>query len=153
MLYYIKRSLRIDGIGRLYLGKKICRYYENNVGKFFFFKFCQIFFFVQFTFLYATCIPFGIIMSVGTLIIYYWIDKYNLLRRRTVKESLSMQVSIEMIEMLELSIIFFAMGNITFQLQLFGSIDKLAVIQIIIAFLYSLLPMQEINESIFEINN
>ncbi len=92
-------------------------------------------------------------MSVGTLIIYYWIDKYNLLRRRTVKESLSMQVSIEMIEMLELSIIFFAMGNITFQLQLFGSIDKLAVIQIIIAFLYSLLPMQEINESIFEINN
>ena len=67
-----------------------------------------------FTFLFGTCIPFGIIMSVFNLIIYYWIDKYNLLRRRTIKESLSMSVSIEMIDMLDLCIMFFAMGNLTF---------------------------------------
>ena len=107
----------------------------------------------QFTFLYGTCIPFGIIMSVLNLIIYYWIDKYNLLRRRTIKESLSMQVSVEMIDLLDICIIFFAMGNLTFQYQLFGSIDKLSIIQLFLSCIYAILPMQDINEMLFEIVN
>jgi len=45
---------------------------------------------------------------------YFWIDKYNVLRRRTIKESLTMDVSLNMIENLELSITFFAVGNVTF---------------------------------------
>jgi len=45
---------------------------------------------------------------------YYWVDKYNVISRRTIKESLTMDVSVSMIENLELSIVFFAMGNITF---------------------------------------
>jgi hypothetical protein len=42
-----------------------------------------------FTFLFASCIPLGNVFSLINLILYYYIDKYNLLRRRTIKESLS----------------------------------------------------------------
>lgn len=38
-----------------------------------------------FTFLYSTSIPVGAFISMLGLMIYYWVDKYNLLRRSTVK--------------------------------------------------------------------
>lgn len=72
-----------------------------------------------FTFFYAPCIPLGNFFSMLNLILYYYIDKYNVLRRRTIKESLSKDVSLGMIEMLEFIIIFFAIGNFTFSLHLF----------------------------------
>jgi hypothetical protein len=46
-----------------------------------------------FTYFYATMIPLGLILSLAGLILYYFIDKYNLLRRRTVKESISSKLS------------------------------------------------------------
>ena len=67
-----------------------------------------------FTFLYSGCIPIGIIFSMFGLAIYYYIDKYNVIRRRTIKESLGKALSIEMIEYLELCLIFYAIGNFTF---------------------------------------
>ena len=54
---------------------------------------------------------------------YYYVDKYNVMRRRTIKESISYEVSVEMIEMLELTIIFFAVGNFTFSYHLFHKIE------------------------------
>ena len=47
-------------------------------------------------------------MSVLNLIIYYWIDKYNIINKFTVKESISLHLTMEMIEMLDLIIIFHA---------------------------------------------
>lgn len=38
-----------------------------------------------FTFLYLTLIPFGAMLTLFGLVIYYWVDKYNLLRRSSVK--------------------------------------------------------------------
>lgn len=81
-----------------------------------------------FTFFYGSCIPLGIIFSLISLIAYYWADKYNVVHRRTIKECLSSEVSIEMIENLEISLLFFAIGNVTFAKQLFDSIDTFAII-------------------------
>jgi hypothetical protein len=47
-----------------------------------------------FTFLYGTAIPLGIVFSMIGLSIYYYVDKYNVLRRRTIKESLAKDLSI-----------------------------------------------------------
>jgi hypothetical protein len=66
-----------------------------------------------FTFLYGSAIPVGILLSLMGLVLYYWIDKYNVMRRRTIKENLTKEVSIEMIEMLEATIICCGIGNIT----------------------------------------
>lgn len=81
-----------------------------------------------FTFFYAPCIPLGLVFSMLTLVLYYWVDYYNVVHRRTIKESLSIDVSIEMIENLEMTLLFFAIGNVTFYYQLFDEIDTLSVI-------------------------
>jgi hypothetical protein len=47
-----------------------------------------------FTFFFGTAIPAGLLMSLVGLILYYAIDKYNLLRRRTVKESIGPKLSL-----------------------------------------------------------
>lgn len=43
---------------------------------------------VWFTFLFGAVMPLGIIASIIGLSLYYWVDKYNVMRRRTVNESL-----------------------------------------------------------------
>ncbi len=47
-----------------------------------------------FTFFYGDIIPVGILFSILGLTLYYFIDKYNVLRRRTIKENLSKDLSI-----------------------------------------------------------
>ena len=78
---------------------------------------------VWFTFLYGNTIPVGILYSILGLSLYYWIDKYNVMRRRTVNESLAKEVSIEMIEMLELTLIYCGIGDITMSYLLFGTVQ------------------------------
>lgn len=48
-----------------------------------------------FTFLFGCCIPIGILFSILGLSFYYWFDKYNVMRRRSVKENLAKEVSID----------------------------------------------------------
>lgn len=106
-----------------------------------------------FTFFYAPCIPLGIFFSILNLILYYYIDKYNLFKRRTVKESLDKSVSVEMIEMLEMIIIYYAIGNATFSLQLFHNLKWQEIVLLICGLVYAFLPMQDFNEMIFEIKD
>jgi hypothetical protein len=61
-----------------------------------------------FTFFYSSVIPTATIWSMVGLVIYYWADKYNLIFRRTIKESISMDLTLQMIESLELTILFLA---------------------------------------------
>jgi hypothetical protein len=42
-----------------------------------------------FTSFYCVVIPLATFWSILGLCIYYWADKYNLLKRRTIKESIS----------------------------------------------------------------
>lgn len=53
---------------------------EYSVGK----RYAEIVETLWFTFLYASLIPFGAILSLIGLSLYYWVDKYNLLRRSTM---------------------------------------------------------------------
>jgi|APCry1669188879_1035177.scaffolds.fasta_scaffold279273_1 hypothetical protein len=89
-----------------------------------------------FTFLYSGVIPLGPIASLLGLICYYYIDKYNILYRRTVKESISILLSNEMIEMLELIIFLNAMGGLTMSYSFFGSFNKYDIALILIGVIY-----------------
>ena len=66
-----------------------------------------------FSFFYSSAIPIGPMLSLIGLTLYYYIDKYNLLRRRTLTENISRHLSIEMIENLEYIMIFHGFGSIT----------------------------------------
>lgn len=68
-----------------------------------------------FTFLYSPMIPTGVLWSILGLLIYYWADKYNVIRRYTVKENLSKNLTIAMIDFLEYIVIWHAFGNFFFK--------------------------------------
>ena len=42
-----------------------------------------------FTYLYLSLIPIGTAITIVGLIIYYWVDKYNLLRRASVPSNIA----------------------------------------------------------------
>ncbi|KAL4466070.1 hypothetical protein ABPG74_004307 [Tetrahymena malaccensis] len=106
-----------------------------------------------FTFLYAPCIPLGNFFSMFNLVIYYYIDKYNILRNSTVKENLSKEVSLQMTENLEYITVFFALGNFTFSIHLFNTVEWSSVIMLVLGLIYAILPMQDLNQYLFHIED
>ena len=95
-----------------------------------------------FTFLYGNAIPIGIVLSLLGLVCYYWVDKYNVMRRRTVKENLSKDVSIGMIELLEMTIIFCGFGNMTMSYSFFGVVRWQDIVVFSVGLIYAALPIQ-----------
>ena len=47
-----------------------------------------------FTFLYSSLIPLGSVISLVGFILYYWVDKYNLLRRSTLANTIGTKLPI-----------------------------------------------------------
>ncbi len=70
-----------------------------------------------------------------------------------MKESISIILSNEMIEMLELIIFFSAIGSMTMSFTFFGTFEKIDIALLIIALIYNLAPMEEISEYIFPVTN
>ena len=67
------------------------------------------------TFLYAPLIPIVLPFSLVYIILTYYIEKYTIMRRSTVKDVLSRNISVEMTEYLEIIIIFYSIGNFLFE--------------------------------------
>lgn len=60
---------------------------------------------VWMTFFLESLMPFGVIYSIIGLVCLYWIDKYNVVNKRTIKDSIDMELSTSMIDLLEMIII------------------------------------------------
>jgi len=73
---------------------------------------------------YAPVLPSFLLWGMLSLFLTYWIDKYNLLRRRSVLDSMSTELSIEMTEMLEYCLILYALGNLAAMIYLIESVEK-----------------------------
>ncbi|KRX04111.1 hypothetical protein PPERSA_08326 [Pseudocohnilembus persalinus] len=144
-----KKALKDSKEGKCFLtqdeANKLMEKVEYTQGK----RYADIMKTMWFTFFYSPAIPLGLFLSLINLVYYYFIDSYNVFNRRTIKETLSQQVSIEMIENLEMIIIWYSIGNITFSYLLFGDVDLLGWVLLGIGVVYALLPMQEINEWLF----
>lgn len=63
---------------------------------------------------YSPIIPIAIIWGLFALIIQYWIDKYNLIKRRSVKYNMSKDLAREMTELLEYVLIIYCASNVIF---------------------------------------
>jgi hypothetical protein len=75
------------------------------------------------------------------------------LKRRTIKESLSKDLSNEMIENLEYILLFYAIGNLTFSYHLFSGVTWQTWLQLVLSIIYIYLPLQELNEKILPIKS
>ena len=73
---------------------------------------------VWFTYFYASLIPLGAPISLLGECIFYWVDKYNLLRKSSLKQNLSGDLSMKALVMLDLTLVLKPLGEIAFDLQI-----------------------------------
>ena len=58
---------------------------QYNMGK----RYAEILEIMWFTYLYDSLVPLGGLISAIGLSLYYWVDKYNLLRRSSVNSNIA----------------------------------------------------------------
>jgi hypothetical protein len=63
-----------------------------------------------FTFLYCTLIPMGSFLTLIGLFLYYWVDKYNLLRRSSLHENVSGKLCLVAMKLLDGTLILRPIG-------------------------------------------
>lgn len=97
-----------------------------------------------FTFLYSTLIPFGAFLTVIGLSLYYWTDKYNLLRRSSLKNNISGEMAIISLKLLDFTLFIKPMGELLFDFQIRDGVNVASIIFAIIGLLYCILPMDNI---------
>ncbi|CAK58393.1 unnamed protein product (macronuclear) [Paramecium tetraurelia] len=102
---------------------------------------------------YASVIPLALVITCVALLVHYWVEKYNIARRRTIKYNYSSQMSIEMIEQLELVLPIYCMTNLWWEYVFLESISTEAIIGICLGVGNAILPMHEINESMFSMKS
>lgn len=97
-----------------------------------------------FTFLYASLIPMGAFLTVIGIGLYYWVDKYNLLRRSNIHENVSGKLSIIALKLLDLVLVFMPLGQIIFDHFLRHDVKWSSIIMLVIAIIYLCLPLNSI---------
>ena len=97
-----------------------------------------------FTFLYATLIPFGAFLSIIGLSLYYWVDKFNLLRRSSLDHNISGRMAIRSLRMLDLTLFLRGIGEILFDKKMRHDFNVASVVFVVIGGLYFILPINKI---------
>ncbi len=101
---------------------------------------------------YAPILPQALAYSLLGLFCNFWLDKYKILRRRTVKCALNKDLSVEMTEMLEFILPIFSASNFFFFYYIKGSISFYTIIGFVVGSLHAVLPMQLLNEKCFKLD-
>lgn len=96
-----------------------------------------------FTYLYSTLLPIGAILTCCGLFLYYWVDKYNLLRRSAVNGQVSGDLINASLTMLDFTLILKPMGSLIFDTHLRH--HKTAdIIMLVIAFVFIITPKDKL---------
>lgn len=93
-----------------------------------------------FTVFYASLLPVGILISLGGLIISYWVDKCMLLRFHYRSQAIGKELALEMADFLELYIVVFSAGNMIFEKIVNDEVSKLNIAALVISFFIYILP-------------
>jgi hypothetical protein len=101
-----------------------------------------------FTYLYADLIPIGSFVILIGLFLYYWVDKYNLLRRSYVKDHVSGDLAKKSLFLLDLTLLFKPLGSILFDAQVRKNTQYWNIIFLVFAIVYLILPWNKILDSI-----
>ena len=67
-----------------------------------------------FTFLYATLIPSGAFFTIVGLGLYYWVDKFNLIKRSSVGHEISGDLAVVSLKLLDFTLILKPIGEMIF---------------------------------------
>ncbi|CAD8118599.1 unnamed protein product [Paramecium sonneborni] len=98
---------------------------------------------------YASVIPIGLVITCFALVLFYWVEKYNIARRRTIKYNYSSVMSREMLEQLEYVLPIYCLTNLWWEYVFLESISIEAIIGVVFGVANAILPMHEINKLLF----
>jgi hypothetical protein len=97
-----------------------------------------------FTFLYSELIPLGSFLILIGLVLYYWVDKYNFLRRSALKEGLSGKITILSLKSLDATLFLAPAGRALFDWILHGKFDILNIILTAVGLIYLVIPISDL---------
>lgn len=111
---------------------------------------------VWFTYFYASLIPIGAPLTLVGISLFNWVDKYNLLRKSSVKQNISGDLSMKGLIMLDLTLILKPVGELVFDSQIRSTWTYESICMIFLGFVYVLLPKDKlldiINGEKFKLN-
>lgn len=97
-----------------------------------------------FTYLYATLIPVGAFFTVVGLALYYWIDKFNLIKRSSLNHNISGDLAVVSLKLLDFTLVLKPIGELIFDSQIRHSVQAESIVLLCIGTLYLVLPMDKI---------
>ncbi len=121
---------------------KIMENMQYNMGK----RYAEIIEIMWFTFLYASLIPFGACLSVIGLSLYYWVDKYNLLRRSSVNSNVAGELSLFSMKLLDFTLLCKSLGEMLFDYQIRDSYCTSSLVMAAVGFVYLIVPVDKFLE-------
>jgi hypothetical protein len=121
---------------------KIMENMQYNMGK----RYAEIIEIMWFTYLYTSLIPVGACLSVIGMCLYYWVDKYNLLRRSSVNSNIAGELSLFSMKLLDFTLFCKPIGEILFDSQIRSSYCISSVVMAILALGYLAMPMDTVLE-------
>jgi len=97
-----------------------------------------------FTFLYSTLIPVGAVLTCIGLGLYYWTDKYNLLRRSSITGNISGKLIQTSLTLLDITLFVRPIGTLVFDAQLRDVYLPSTIVMICVSVVYILLPKDKL---------
>lgn len=96
---------------------------------------------VWFVYLYATLMPIGACITCAGFIFYYWVDKFNLLRRSRIECHVSSSHLNHCLTMLDFTLILKPIGSIIFDTHIrYRNYETSNIIMIVLAFVFIIFP-------------
>ena len=119
--------------------------YPYDMGK----RYAEIIEMMWFTFLYLDLIPVGTFFIFIGLSLYYWVDKYNLLRRSSLNGNVSAHLTLKVLNLLDLTLFFRFLGEIIFDAQIRDGVKPHSIICFILSVVFMFVPWKSVFELIF----
>jgi hypothetical protein len=96
--------------------------------------------------LYSTIIPGGAFLTIVGLCLYYWVDKFNLLRRSSVTHNISGKMVMTCLKLLDMSLFLKPLGSLIFNMQIRDGADITSIILGVMGIAYLVLPVDKLLE-------
>ena len=104
------------------------------------------------TVFYAPLIPIGLLYTCIGLFLFFWIQKFFLVKRRSVNVNVSYKIVLEMIILLEMLLPLYCISNIIWEIFLIRNayISYYAICGVVIGIIHAFLPMETISKHLTE---
>lgn len=90
-------------------------------------------------------IPIGAIISLIGLFLYYWVDKYNLLKRSSLGGEVSGKLIIKGLKLVDFTLVLKPIGELLFDMKARGLYPNISsIVMVVIGGLYLILPIHRI---------